>query len=330
MCHPHIVCMGDYRELLTNAAQQIEEGLHLGENVTVPKSTRRIIFCGMGGSGIIGDVMERILQQYQLEVFICKTYALPTHLLTSNTLVVVISYSGNTVETATCYRTALKAKAKILVAASGGSILSSAMRQKIPCIHLTEGYLPRQSFLLMFFSLLQALVNSDIIPNQTTAINEFRGYLDTYPFARRSNAIAKSIEDGMPIVYTSPDLWAAGLRWKTQINENCKKLCIANSFTELNHNEIEGFDRQLKKHSMVILCRQREPKIVSSNIEVFCQLVRSQVDALKLYEMPGRSLLCALLVGIHLGDWVSYQLAEMNKVDPDDMTLITQLRMKVS
>jgi glucose/mannose-6-phosphate isomerase len=322
--------MGEYRQLLAQTSEHIDEAIRLANHVTVPKSIKKIMFCGMGGSGIAGDVLATLLEPFEIDVIVNKSATLPTYKINNNTLVVICSYSGNTAETLSCYRAAAKEKMRLLVVSSGGSMLSSAQRQKLSCIHLPSGYLPRQSFMLQFFAILQVLINSEIIPVQTTAINEFKRYLVEYPFARRSNAIAKIIDANLPIVYTSPNLLCTGLRWKAQLNENSKRLCFVNSFTELNHNEIEGYDNQVKKVSLFVLQREREPKLVQSQMDVFSQLVRSQVDSLKVYTIPGRSLLTSLLVAIHLGDWVSYQLAEMTNTDPNQQALINQLKTQIS
>jgi glucose/mannose-6-phosphate isomerase len=322
--------MGDYRQLLMRTPEQIDQALKLGNGLSVPKSIKRIVFCGMGGSGIAGDLLASILEPYGVEMVVWKQFTFPDYLVNATTLVIICSYSGNTVEMLQCYRSATKLNARVLVVSSGGTILASAQRQKLPHIHIPVGYLPRQSLIFQFFSILQVLINSEIIPNQSTAISEFKAQLNDYPFARRSNAIAKNVDNNVPIIYTAPSLYSAALRWKTQFNENAKRLCFINTFTELNHNEIEGYDKQVKNVSLVLLKREREPKIVQKQMEVFEQLIRSQVDVLKSYEIPGRSHLCALFIAVHLGDWASYQLAEMQNTDPDQVALITQLKSQIS
>lgn len=320
--------MGDYREFLAQTAAQVQKGIDIAGGLTIPKNTRRIIVCGMGGSAITGDVLSTILEAYDIEVTVVRAPSIPNYLLSGNTVAIVCSYSGNTQETLSCYRSALRDKARVLVVSSGGVLLASAHRQKIQHITLPQDIQPRESFMHQFFAVLQVCVNSELIPNQTASINEFVKLLDTYPFARRSNAIAKNIEKRLPIIYTSPALFSAAMRWRTQINENAKALCHINAFTELNHNEIEAYDKQMKESTLVILKMERESKYIDAQIEAFTQLIRSQVDILKVYTMPGRSLLASLLAAIHLGDWVSYQLAEMNGVEPGQIDLINQLKSR--
>ena len=52
-------------------------------------------------------------------------------------------------------------------------------------------------------ALLDIFSRSEIIPDQSTAFNEFFRFLQTYPFSRRSSAIAKVIDNKLPLIYTS-------------------------------------------------------------------------------------------------------------------------------
>lgn len=318
--------MGEYRDILAQVALHIDQGIALGESITLPKQTDRIIWCGMGGSAIVGDVLSSIVQETPLEIIVNKNSQLPSRLITSKTVVVISSYSGNTAETISCYRSAVKHKAQILVISSGGMLVASAHRQKYPLIVLPQGFLPRQVLYIQLCSMIQVLTNSELLANQSTAIAEFKSHIERYPFARRSNAIAKGIDANIPIIYASPALASGALRWRTQINENAKTLCFSNIFTELNHNEIEGYDNKVSGVSVIMLRRDRENKIVGGQMDAFAQLVRSQVDSLKMYDIPGRSIVATLLNTIYLGDWVSYQLAELKGHKPGPVEMITRLK----
>ena len=59
---------------------------------------KHIVFAGMGGSGTMGDFFSAILSKTNLHVNVVKGYLLPKN-VDSQTLVIVTSVSGNTVET---------------------------------------------------------------------------------------------------------------------------------------------------------------------------------------------------------------------------------------
>ena len=64
-----------------------------------------IVIVGMGGSGAIGDLFHSIFSKNDIHVTLVKGYLLPKT-VDSNTLVITISISGNTVETLTVLKTA--------------------------------------------------------------------------------------------------------------------------------------------------------------------------------------------------------------------------------
>ena len=75
------------------------------------KDIDHIIFAGMGGSGTIGDVMKSILSKADIHVNVNKGYTLP-NTVDKNTLIVIISVSGNTQETISILKQAFNSDAK--------------------------------------------------------------------------------------------------------------------------------------------------------------------------------------------------------------------------
>ena len=62
------------------------------------KNIEHMVFAGMGGSGAIGDMFSSILSKTKIHVNVVKGYLLP-QTVSSNSLVIVTSVSGNTSET---------------------------------------------------------------------------------------------------------------------------------------------------------------------------------------------------------------------------------------
>jgi len=70
------------------------------------KQIDHVVFAGMGGSGAIGDLFSSILSKTNIHVSLVKGYLLPKT-VDKNTLVVVISISGNSKETLTVLESAM-------------------------------------------------------------------------------------------------------------------------------------------------------------------------------------------------------------------------------
>ncbi len=87
-------------EIAQKSYESEDESIDFGE-------VDQIIFAGMGGSGAIGDVFSSILSKTKIHVSIVKGYVLP-NTVDSNTLVIAIRASGNTIETLTVLDSAKK------------------------------------------------------------------------------------------------------------------------------------------------------------------------------------------------------------------------------
>ena len=89
-----------------------------------------IVFAGMGGSGAIGDMFSSVLSKTKIHVNVVKGYLLPTT-VDSNSLVIVVSVSGDTSETLAVLDSAFKIKCKIIAFSSGGKMLEYCKKNNI-------------------------------------------------------------------------------------------------------------------------------------------------------------------------------------------------------
>ena len=77
------------------------------------KNVNHIVFVGMGGSGALADIFSAILSKTKIHVSLVKGYLLPKT-VDSDTLVISVSVSGNTIETLTVLESAKKLDSKII------------------------------------------------------------------------------------------------------------------------------------------------------------------------------------------------------------------------
>ena len=80
-----------------------------------------IVFVGMGGSGAIGDLFSSILYKTKIHVSVVKGYLLP-NTVNKNTLVIVTSVSGNSVEPLTVLESAKKLDCSLIAFSSDGTM----------------------------------------------------------------------------------------------------------------------------------------------------------------------------------------------------------------
>ena len=135
------------------------------------KNIEHIVFGGMGGSGAIGDIFESILSKTKIHVNVVKGYVLP-ETVNSNTLVVLVSVSGNTDETLSLLESAKKIKCNIIAFSSGGKIQEYCIKNDVKHIPVPKFHSPRATFPSFLYTMLKVLYQTlEIIRRRHHRIN---------------------------------------------------------------------------------------------------------------------------------------------------------------
>ena len=132
-------------------------------------SVDNIVLVGMGGSGAICEVLSAILSKTTIHTTIVKGYHLP-NTADSNTLVLVVSVSGNTVEAISVLESAFEKSCQLVSFSSGGKLKQICEDKKIPNFSIPSVHSPRASFSAFLYSILNVL--SDILPISDLDVKE--------------------------------------------------------------------------------------------------------------------------------------------------------------
>ncbi|HWP83033.1 MAG TPA: bifunctional phosphoglucose/phosphomannose isomerase [Bacteroidota bacterium] len=332
--------IGMYSWIL-NFPSQIEEALRIGKSATIKLNTkgiRNIVLTGLGGSAIGGDLLRSYLQRELAIPFIVNRHYVLPDFVDRNTLVVVSSYSGNTEETISAHKDAIRRKAKILCISTGGETARIAKKLKQPWIKIPSGFSPRAALGYSFIPLLTTFSSLKLVRNKDGEIREAVRLLKpkSATFGNVSLEdnpplrLAERIQGKVPIVYSATDHYdAVNLRWRGQIAENAKQLAFGHVLPEMNHNELVGWNRlpELMKQSYVIFLRDRRthPRVAIRE-EITKQVISQYAGGVSEVWSEGRSLLARMLYLVHFGDWVSYYLAILNGEDPTPVKVIDYLK----
>ena len=213
------------------------------------QSINHVIFAGMGGSGTIGDIFEAILSKTNIHVSVVKGYLLPKT-VTENTLIVITSVSGNTIETLTVLENAKKTKGKIIVFSSGGKCEEFCKKSNTQYYKIQKIHSPRASFVIFLFSMLKIFQNiiSLKIEDVNEAINELeklKNKISTNELTNVNPAIklAENITN-IPLIYYPHGLESAAIRFKNSLQENAKMHVISEDVVEASHNGIVAWEKE--------------------------------------------------------------------------------------
>ena len=333
-------------ELLLDFPAQCESAWRLGlEGRFRKQAFDRIHFLGMGGSAIGGDLIRAYLEnKLATPIFIHRSYELPVTVGRSS-LVFAVSYSGNTEETLTAYQSARKRGAHLVAVTSGGMLLQRARRDGIPYVQIPSGFPPRAALGYLFFVPLLLLCRQAGVHIPDAEFLEMMRLLvklrDTefapvVPSSQNlSKRLALELFGHIPAIYAGVSrVDVVAVRWRGQIAENAKQLSWHHLFPEMNHNEIMGWHHPKRLFSSLKLLFLRDRgdfRQVQRRMEITRSLITREagVQALEVWSR-GKGLLARLFSLIYIGDFVSYYLASLNRVDPTPVGRIEELKRRLS
>ncbi|SVD23313.1 uncharacterized protein METZ01_LOCUS376167, partial [marine metagenome] len=216
-----------------------------------------IVFAGMGGSGIIGDIISSILSKTNIHVNVVKGYLLPKT-VDSNTLVVATSISGNTDEVLSILKNSENSKAKFISFSSDGNLEKISIENNIKHVKISQAHSPRASLPSFLYSILNVLEN--VIPIKKNDIVESISKLEkTQKLISSSNlneknpslSLANWIKN-IPIIYYPSGLHAAAIRFKNSLQENAKVHAISEDVIEACHNGIVAWENKTSVQPILI------------------------------------------------------------------------------
>jgi glucose/mannose-6-phosphate isomerase len=300
-----------------------------------------IIVSGMGGSAIGGELLKDWARdKIPVPIEVCREYSLPAY-ANKNTLVFVVSYSGETEESLSAFLDAIKRKCMVVCISSGGVLREFAEKLSVPCLRAPSGMAPRASLPYLFMP-LPILLNkiglvSDVTPEISETIKILRNISDSNSpqkllSSNFSKKLASNICGTVPVVYGFGIYRGVAQRFKTQFNENSKVPAKWEFFSELDHNEIVGWEavKALAKCFSVIFIRDNdESEAMRQRIEATKELIRKK--SMKIFEVQSmsKSKLAKMSSVICTGDFTSVYLAIMRDIDPTPVKTIALLKEKV-
>jgi glucose/mannose-6-phosphate isomerase len=347
------VDVSDMCGLLSSFPKQCMEGLEIGERFCETDEWKRfsedigrisnVVVAGMGGSAIGGDVVRSLfLDNSEIPIFVNRDYHVPSF-VGKDTLFIAVSYSGNTEETISSAIQAMERKAKLLAISSGGKLERLAKEMGFPSIRIPGGRPPRCSigYLLLPTILIlskvgigSAISREDIL----SAISHLEGLSRRIgpesPYeANISKQLANRMFGKIPLIYASQRMEAVAIRWRTQINENGKMIAMHHVFPEMNHNEIVGWEEigSFGKLIHVVLIRDEEDgERISARMDVTLSLIREKSGGIDEVRTEGEGRLSRMLHAIYIGDFTSFYLAVLRRVDPTPVKTIDLLKKELA
>jgi glucose/mannose-6-phosphate isomerase len=320
-------------ELIKEFPAQMREAVQIGELAQLesssPAKISNVVVCGLGGSGIGGDLLAELVKtDLKVPVIVNKSYFLPAY-VDASTLLILSSYSGNTEETVACANEALRRGLKPVVVTAGGKLEEIAIEHHLDLIKIPSGHPPRAclgySATQLFFVLKYfGLITGDFIAELKQAAHFLEAEQNV--IMQDAEFLAGKLLKKVLVVYAEDKYESAALRLKQQINENSKMHCWYNVVPEMNHNELVGWKEPVSNLAVLILRSEDEFHRNTHRIIYKRDVVVKLSDNVYEIYAKGSNLLEKHFYLIHISDWLSYHLAMLQGIDPVEVNVITNLK----
>jgi glucose/mannose-6-phosphate isomerase len=317
-------------------------GAFLGTFSAIPPAAPTgVAVCGMGGSAIGADLVLACLPGLAVPTVVVRGYSLPEW-VGLETLVIVVSYSGETEEALACAAQARSRGCVPVCVTSGGSLAAFAEAEGLPLVVVPGGGQPRAAVGSLSMPLLATLEASGLCQEHTGVVEGAAARLeadnrilgpDVADDGNPAKSLARRLEGRLTVVYGGGPTRPVARRWKGQINENAKAPAFFNELPELDHNEIMGWTSlpQVTSATLALfLLDEGEEDLLSRRAELTSREYRALGVATELVSARGDSRLARLFSLVQLGDYVSCYLALLYGVDPTPVDAIQAFKANLA
>jgi glucose/mannose-6-phosphate isomerase len=330
--------------LAADLGRQLRAGFELGrrtDRLPSGEGIRSILMCGMGGSGIAGDMIRSLFERrLTVPVVVTKGYEVP-EFCGRDTLVVASSFSGNTEETLAAFEEAVTRGCRLVGVSAGGTLAARSDEEAVAHVRLpSDVAMPRAALGYLFAAAIGVLDAMDIVPHPGDDLERTAELLDGLAQAlgpeipaeaNQAKSVALWLLGRTPLVWGSEGLaQAPALRWKTQLNENAKVPAFASVLPELDHNEIEGWSPGAGNGYGVVLLRYEgeHPRVARRVHATLESIASAGLDAREVRAV-GTSPMEWLFSLVMLGDFTSIYLGVERGVDPWPIPVLMGLKERL-
>jgi glucose/mannose-6-phosphate isomerase len=326
---------------------------------------RAVVVCGMGGSGISGDVLAAVAGAgCPVPLVTHRGYGLPAWVGPMD-LVVAVSCSGSTEETLSALDEAVRRGCRLLVVGRSGSPLDDlGQRGRAVFVPVPQGRQPRASLWALSTPVVLAGHALGLLHAPPEAVEATAALLEDLADRCRRDAdhlvnpakrLAGTLSGALPMVWgSSPMAAVAAYRFACQLAENAQVPALWGALPEVQHNQVVAFDgpaapgvdaagdpddffrdreedvERAGSLALVVLRDLEEDPRTARRAELSVELARERsVPCVELLA-EGDSSLARLASLVAMTDYASVYLALLQGTDPTPVEAITALKGRLA
>lgn len=320
-------------QLVAQFPKQIADAISIAENASLTfdpnKAFRNVVICGMGGSGIGGKMVAQLFEsEAKIPLVVVQDYTLPAF-VDKNTLVIASSYSGMTEETLSAVYSAEEKGATLVGVSSGGDLLKFCKEKNYNYITLPAGNPPRSMLAFSMIQLIQILAKAGVIhTNALSSLDNCRKLLneELISIKKAAQVLGNHLFRKQGVIYTDTAREGVAIRARQQFNENSKQLVWHHVIPEMNHNELVGWGGGDDRYSVVFLESQFLSDRNQLRTAICKEIIEKKTPHVLGIQGKGKTMIEEYFYFIHIIDWASLILANLNKTDAVEVRVIDYLK----
>lgn len=290
----------------------------------------KYLLVGMGGSHLAADLLKII--EPEVDIIIHRGYGLPILSDLKERLVILSSYSGNTQEVLSAYQEAGSAGLNRVIISTGGQLLEQAQRDKVPYVQMPDfGLQPRLALPLNLIALFKIMGNEKLLQD----LSEMQSTFDANKFEKEGKALAEILRGYVPIIYASEKNQALAYIWKIKFNETGKIPAFYNVFSELNHNEMTGFDVKdvTKKLSenfhFIFIADTQDSAPIQKRMVITAQLYKDRNLPIYHLSVEGDNILYRIFNTLVIADWAAYFTSQGYGLESEQVPMVEEFKQLI-
>lgn len=295
------------------------------ENQDNLERKNKFITVGMGGSNLASGLLK--IWKPEIDILIHKNYGLPSD--TKDRLLILSSYSGNTEEVIDAFKKGIQKNLPMAIITTGGKLLELAQKHFIPYIQIPNTNIqPRNALGFSVKALFKFVEEEDALEE----INSLAEKLNPQDYENDGGILAKKLKNKIPIIYSSEQNMPIAYNWKIKFNETGKVPAFYNTFPELNHNEMSGFDvneakkELLKDFYFLILKDEKDDIRILKRMSILEQIYKKRGLSVEVIKIEGKDKYHKVFASLILADWTAYNLAKEYGTEAEQVPIIEEFK----
>ena len=315
---------------------------------------RSLVVCGMGGSGIAGDLLASVAGgSCPVPITTHRGYGLPGW-AGSQDLVAVVSCSGRTEETLSALAEARRRGCPVVGVGAEGSPLQAGVQDGGGTfLTVPQGRQPRASVWSLVVPLLLAADALGLVHLPAEHLRAAGVVLDGLaqgcapgrPIAvNPAKTLATGLAGTLPVLWgTSPATGVVAYRAACQFNENAKHPAVWGVLPEANHNQVVALDGphgalgpsahaaggRTPLHLVLLRDGEEDPR-VSRRAEISAEIAEERGVPVTVVRASGTNALERMASLVGLFDWTTVYLALGHDLDPSPVTAIDAVKRRLA